>query len=93
MSRHRAQAVVEVLAVAPVVVACVVAFAIAAARLVALARAESALSDALAADVAGTSMRGALQGRARLVSVDANAVLIEVNAPLGAIHLRGERIR
>ena len=93
MRARRGQAVVEVLALVPLVVACTLAFVAAAFQLVAMARAESALSDAVAADVAGTSVRGALHGRARLVSADATSIVIDVAAPLGDVRLQGERVR
>ena len=92
MTGRRGQAVVEVLALAPLVAACTVAFAAGAFRLVAMAQAESVLSDALAADVAGTSILGVVHGRARLVSVTATVIVIEVSAPLGPVRLSGQRI-
>ena len=93
MSHRRGQAVAEVLALAPLIAACTLAYAVAAHRLEAMARAESALSVAVAADVAGSSVTGALHGRARLVSMDATAIVVEVAAPLGAVRLRGLRIQ
>ena len=85
--RRRGQAVVEVLALAPVLVALLAAFVIARARLVAQARAEAVLADVQAADAAGTPPAAALLGRARLVLLTPTVVRIAVAAPLGDVRL------
>jgi hypothetical protein len=92
LSRRRGQAVVEVLALAPVMAACTLGFAAGAGQLVAMARAEAALANAVAADAAGTSIHGAVNGRARLVSVTSDAIEIAVDAPLGEVRLTGRRV-
>ena len=84
---------VEVLALTPVIAACVFIFVAGLGQLVALARAEAALANAIAADAAGTSLGGSLHGRARLVSVTADAIEIAVEAPLRDVRLRGRRVR
>ncbi len=77
---------------APLLTACVAGFCVAAARVTAMARAEAALSNAIAADAAGSSVGGALHGRARLVRLDATTVEIAIDAPFGAVVARGHRI-
>ena len=91
--RRRGQGVVEVIAIAPLVVCAVAAFAVASARLAAMARAESALAAALAADAADQPVRGALRGRARIVRLDDRVIAIAVPAPLGPIVREAPRIR
>ena len=92
MNARRGQAMVEVLALAPVVAACMLAFAAGAGQLVAMARAEAALANAVAADAAGTSIHGAVHGRARIVSVTPGSIAIAVEAPLGEVRLSGRRV-
>ena len=84
---------VEVVVLAPIIVACAAAFACATDRLAATASAEAALSNAVAADAAGTSIRGSLHGRARLVAITPSAITISVPAPLGDIRRTGARVR
>ncbi len=83
---------VEVLALAPVLAACTLGFAAGAAQLVAMARAEAALANAVAADAAGTSIHGAVHRRARIVSVTPGSIEIAVEAPLGEVRLSGRRV-
>jgi len=92
-SRCRGQAIVEVLALAPLVVAAVLAFAVAAGRLAAMARAEAALARAVAVDAAGASTAYGLPRRARLVRTTDATITVAVPAPLGAITLEGPRAR
>ncbi len=93
MRSRRGQAIVEVLVLAPIVVACVGAFVISCTRLTAMARAEAALANAVAADASGASVAGAIAGRARLVRLDSERIEIAVEAPLGTIRLSGRRVR
>jgi len=93
MTWRRGQAVVEVLALAPVVAACATGFALVALQLSALARAEAALARAVAADAAGGSVVGAITGRARLVRITEERIEVEVVAPLGDVRLTERRIR
>jgi hypothetical protein len=90
--RH-GQAVVEVLALAPLLVALLAAFVIAQARLVAQAQAEAVLADVQAAEAAGTPPAAALLGRARLVQLTPTSVRIAVAAPLGDFELTARRLR
>lgn len=89
--QRRAQAVVEVLALAPLVSACVVAFAIASSRIVAHVQAQSALQAALAADAAGEPIQAALRGRALLVHLDTEQIIVEVDAPWRAVRVTSNR--
>ena len=93
LTLQRARRVVEVLALAPVLVALLAAFVIAQARLVAQARAEAVLADVQAADASGTPPTAALLGRARLVLLTPTVVRIAVAAPLGDVELTGRRLR
>lgn len=93
MRWRRGQALVEVLALAPLVAACAIGYGACATQLAAIARAEAALANAIAADAAGTSIRGAVHGRARLVAVSARTIEIVVPAPLGDVARRGQRVR
>ncbi|MGI9187659.1 MAG: hypothetical protein ACR2J9_09145 [Gaiellales bacterium] len=93
MSARRGQAVVELLAVAPLIAACCAAFAIAAIQLSVMARAEAALSRAVAADAAGGSIAGALAGRARLTTLTTSRITVEVHGPLGIVRRSEERVR
>lgn len=92
-STRRAQAIVEVLALAPLVVAAAVAFAVATGRLAAMARAEAALARAVAVDAAGGSIAHGLPKPARLVRTTPTRITVSVPAPLGAITLQGTRAR
>ena len=93
MRRRRGQAVVEVLALAPVLMTLLIALTIAERRLAAAATAEAILADVVAADAAGEPLDGALGGRARLLPGSAEQVAIAVDAPLGAIVRHAERPR
>ena len=92
-SGRRGQAIVEVLALAPLVVVAVLAFAVAAGRLAAMARAEAALARAVAVDAAGASIAHVLPRHARLVRATDTTITVAVPAPLGAITLEGPRAR
>lgn len=93
MNGRRGQAVAEVLVLAPLVAACMGAFALAALQLSAMARAEAALSAAIAADAGGGSVSGALAGRGRLIALTPARIAIEVRGPLGGVRRSAERIR
>jgi hypothetical protein len=85
--------VAEVLALAPIVVAATLAFAVAATRLSAMARAEAALARVIAIDAAGMSIGQGLPERVRITRVTRTTVTITVPAPLRAIVITGERAR
>lgn len=75
---RRAQGVVEVLALAPVVVACAAAFAVGCLQLTASGRAESGLAAVLAADAAGAAAPPGLRVERR-----DGRVAVRVAGPLG----------
>lgn len=93
IGRQRGQAVVEIVILAPIIAACVGAFAIAALRIAAVARVESALQVAIAADAAGEPVASALHGRARLVEIRPDRIVVSVSAPWGAIRGVTQRVR
>ncbi len=90
--RRSGQAIVEVIVLAPVVVACVAAFVIVVARVAATARLESAAQVALAADAAGEPVKAALNGRAKDVVIEPQRIVITVAAPLRDLTLAVPRI-
>lgn len=75
---RRAQGVVEVVALAPVVTACAVAFALACGQLAAQGRAEAGLAAVVAADAAGAPAPTGL----RITRRDGE-VVVAVHGPLG----------
>lgn len=90
---RRAQAMVEVLALAPLVVAATLAYAVAAEQLATIAEAEAALARAVAIDAAGASVERSLPHGARLERMTSTTITIAVSAPLREISLTGERAR
>lgn len=90
--RRSGQAIVEVLVLTPVVVACVAAFVIVVARVAATARLESAAQVALAADAGGEPVKAALTGRAKSVLIEPHRIVITVAAPLRDVTLAVPRI-
>ena len=84
---RRAQGVVEVIALAPVVVACAAVFALACAQLAAQGRAEVALARVMAADAAGQAPPA--------VRIDRHDrhVAVRVRGPLGDAIAAGEALR
>lgn len=78
---------------APLLVACVAAFAVAAARVAAQTRAEAALATALVADAADQPIAGALPDGVSLARIDDARIAVGVDAPLGRIVLDAARVR
>lgn len=86
------QAIVEVLVLTPVLVACVAAFAIIVARVAATARLESAAQLALAADAAGEPVKAALNGRVKTIVIEPRRFVITVEAPVQDLTINVPRI-
>ena len=86
---RRGQALVELLALCPVVAACACAFAIACGRVAAVARAERELARAVHADAAGLVPAPTPGAR---VSVRGRIVEVRVRAPVADVVRRAERV-
>ncbi len=91
MSGRRGQAVVEVIALAPLVTALVAVLAVGGARVAATARAEAMLARALAADAAGEPIVAAV-GQAATVEVG-HRIVVVVKAPFGDVRRDALRVR
>lgn len=87
---RRGQALVELIALCPVLAACACAFAVACGRVAAVARAERELARAVRADAMGLVPVAAPGVRVRIAGT---LIEVRVAAPLGAVERRAERIR
>lgn len=87
---RRGQALVELLALCPVLAACGCAFAVACGRVAAVARAERELARAVRADAMGLVPAPAPGVRVR---IDGALVEVRVVAPLGSVRRQTARIR
>lgn len=92
MTARRGQAVVEVLAVAPLVAACVIGFALVAEQLCTRARAEALLGEVIGAQAAGTALPLAVRRSGARIVVRTQTVEVQLPGPLGEVRLRERRI-
>ena len=86
---RRGQALVELLALCPVLVACGCAFAIACGRVAAVTRAERELARAVRADAMGLAPAPAPGVRVRVAGA---LIEVRVAAPLGGVRRQAERV-
>ena len=86
---RRGQALVELIALCPIIAACACAFAIACGRVAAVARAEAALARAVRADAAGLTPAPTPGVRVR---IDGRRIEVRVRAPLGEVARVAQRV-